>query len=123
MTKEKLEKEAKNWLRKYLLCCNCEKKCNCIDSNSYCEEQVLKAYVDSAEPREKRIEELEVQNNWLEGCKLELGEHLGKANDRIAELEQQIEKMKCCYNCKHSRTEYEHCKTPKNEKWEIKEND
>ena len=39
----------------------------------------------------------------------------------IAELEAQIEKMKCCYNCKHSRTEYEHCKTPKSEKWEIKE--
>ena len=41
---------------------------------------------------------------------------------RIAELEQQIEKMKCCFNCKHSRTVYEHCKTDKHEKWEIKEN-
>jgi hypothetical protein len=37
------------------------------------------------------------------------------------ELEAQIEKMKCCFNCKHSRTEYEHCKTDKHEKWEIKE--
>ena len=35
--------------------------------------------------------------------------------------EAQIEKMKCCFNCKHSRTEYEHCKTDKHEKWEIKE--
>ena len=43
--------------------------------------------------------------------------------DYITELEQQIEKMKCCYNCKHSRTEYEHCRTDKHEKWEIKEND
>lgn len=34
--------------------------------------------------------------------------------------EAQIEKMKCCANCKHSRTEYEHCKTNKHEKWEIK---
>ena len=42
---------------------------------------------------------------------------------RIAELESQIEKMKCCANCRHSRTEYEHCKTNKHEKWEIKEND
>ena len=40
---------------------------------------------------------------------------------RIAELEAQIEKMKCCANCKHSRTEYEHCRTNKHEKWEIKE--
>ena len=52
-----------------------------------------KGYIDSAESREKRIAELEVQ----------------------------IEKMKCCVNCKHSRTEYEHCKTDKHEKWEIKE--
>jgi len=48
--------------------------------------------------------------------------------DRISDLEKenaelrvQIEKMKCCYNCKHSRTEYEHCKTDEHEKWEIKE--
>ena len=45
------------------------------------------------------------------------------AEKRIAELEAQIEKMKCCNNCKHSRTEYEHCRTNKHEKWEIKEND
>lgn len=37
-------------------------------------------------------------------------------------LKTQIEKMKCCANCKHSRTEYEHCKTDEHEKWEIKEN-
>ena len=39
----------------------------------------------------------------------------------IADLEAQIEKMKCCSNCKHSRTVYEHCITDKHEKWEIKE--
>ena len=38
-----------------------------------------------------------------------------------AELKAQIEKMKCCFNCKHSRTEYEHCRTDKHEKWELKE--
>ena len=42
---------------------------------------------------------------------------------KIRELEAQIEKMKCCFNCRHSRTEYEHCKTNKHEKWEIKENE
>ena len=41
----------------------------------------------------------------------------------VQKLEAQIEKMKCCNNCKHSRTEYEHCRTNKHEKWEIKEND
>lgn len=43
-----------------------------------------------------------------------------KKGKRIEELEQQIEKMKCCTNCKHSRTEYEHCRTDKHEKWELR---
>jgi hypothetical protein len=45
------------------------------------------------------------------------------AEQETKELKEQIEKMKCCANCKHSRTEYEHCRTDKHEKWEIKEND
>ena len=56
-----------------------------------------------------------VKSDYHELCKLK--------DMRIAELEAQIEKMKCCYNCKHSRTECEHCKTDKHEKWEIREND
>ena len=44
-----------------------------------------------------------------------------KKEQRIKQLEAQIEKMKCCYNCKHSRTEYEHCRTDKHEKWELAE--
>ena len=41
--------------------------------------------------------------------------------EKIADLEKQIEKMKCCYNCRYSRKTYEHCKTDKHEKWELKE--
>jgi peptidoglycan hydrolase CwlO-like protein len=52
---------------------------------------------------------------------LDLQKDKGNLTDRVRELEQQIEKMKCCANCKHSRTEYEHCRTNKHEKWEIKE--
>ena len=48
-------------------------------------------------------------------------EYVQKLEEENAELKAQTEKMKCCYNCKHSRTEYEHCKTDKHEKWEIKE--
>lgn len=47
----------------------------------------------------------------------------GELTDKVRELEAQIKEMKCCFNCKHSRTEYEHCRTDKHEKWEIKEND
>ena len=62
-----------------------------------------------------------VQRIVRERVRLALIDVLEPREKRIAELEAQIEKMKCCYNCKHSRTEYEHCKTPKSEKWEIKE--
>ena len=41
--------------------------------------------------------------------------------NQVKQLEAQIEEMKCCFNCRHSRTEYEHCRTDKHEKWEIKE--
>ena len=57
-------------------------------------------------------------HNFIENLRTAYIEPKGK---RIVELEAQIEKMKCCVNCKHSRTEYEHCKTDKHEKWEIKE--
>ena len=58
-------------------------------------------------------------------CKLERAYICGrrKSEEQIADLESQIDKMKCCINCKHSRTEYEHCRTDKHEKWEIKENE
>lgn len=78
----------------------------------FCEEQIaeLKAECDLAiEGRDVKIAELETRCNelFLQTCEQ-------------AEL---IEKMKCCFNCKHSRTEYEHCITDKHEKWEVKEND
>ena len=68
---------------------------------------------------EKRIAELEAENEQIKNsdtlCKI-----IGEQKRKITELEAQIEKMMCCYNCKHSRTEYEHCKTDEHEKWEIK---
>ena len=68
MTKEELEKEAEEYVKQnYCEMCvmadDC--KCGCIDCFT------VQAYLAGAEPREKRI----------------------------AELEAQIEKMKCCYNC------------------------
>ena len=48
MTKEELEKEAEKWL------------CNNLHSAS--EEDFIKAMVDFAEPREKRIADLEKEN-------------------------------------------------------------
>ena len=98
MTKAELEKEA------YLYAKNSKDV-----QNFECGFDIaFKSYLASAKPREKQItglskhilelqkdkgnlidrcRELEQQNNWLEGCKSELGEHLGKANDRIVVLE------------------------------------
>jgi uncharacterized coiled-coil protein SlyX len=87
MTKEELEKEAEKWLREYLLCYNCEKKCNRTDSNSYCEEQVLKSYLAGAEPREKRITDLEKEN-------AELKETVTKMNNVITEIFRNLSKAK-----------------------------
>jgi hypothetical protein len=72
---------------------NAKKRTKGFKCQDNCEKSYVMGALDFAEPREKRIEELEAQ----------------------------IEKMKCCFNCKHSRTEYEHCRTDKSEKWEIKE--
>ena len=46
--KQKLEKRFEKWFRKYLLCCDCERKCTCIQLNAYCEEQVKQAYIAGA---------------------------------------------------------------------------
>ena len=59
-------------------------------------------------------EELEKENKTM-------AENIFKLIEENSNYARQIEKMKCCYNCKHSRTVYEHCRTNKHEKWEIKE--
>ena len=53
MTKEELKQEAEKWLRKFLLCNDCKRKCHCIELNAYCEEQVLKAYLCKCRAKRK----------------------------------------------------------------------
>lgn len=62
----------------------------------------------------KKVAELEKENKVL-------AQNLEDSEIIITGLKSQIEKLKCCYNCRHSRTEYEHCRTDKHEKWEVKE--
>ena len=66
-------------------------------------------------------ENAETQQEYFGKVRTDNTKTLYNALNKIAELEAQIEKMKSCYNCKHSRTEYEHCRTDKHEKWEMKE--
>jgi hypothetical protein len=62
MNADELKKEAEDWLNKWELCNKCENKVDCISNFSYCKKVVLQSYLASAEPREKRIEELEKEN-------------------------------------------------------------
>ena len=69
MTKENLEKEAEGWLNKWELCNKCKNKVDCISNFSYCKKVVLQSYLAGAEPREKRIAELEKKISILLSCK------------------------------------------------------
>ena len=46
----------------------------------------------------KIVDELEQSNKWLEDCKSELSEHLGKANTKVAELKKKIQMMEKMVN-------------------------
>ena len=108
MTKEELRKEAEEWLSITDNHLN-DERTHFLSESEYAEQ----AYLAGAEPREKQIQIDAEQIRALQ-------KQNGELTDKVRELEAQIEKMKCCYNCKHSRTEYEHCRTDKHEKWEIK---
>ena len=71
-----------------------------------------------------------------EECEIETSKAIMEMRKRIAELEAQIEKMKCCQNCKFEDNECieEPCsactrclgdikRKGNSDKWEIKEND
>ena len=83
----------------------------------------IKANCDLAiEGRDIKIKELEqeltVQKDLLQE---EVNLHL-HAEDYIKSLEQQIEKMKCCRNCKHPSTPVDNtcCDCEKYSKWELR---
>jgi hypothetical protein len=107
---EKLKQEAEELIQRFEIA----NSMNCFLQLTPDRKQIGEMLVMIAEPREKRIAELEMTVGTLRTFSNEQA-------TCIERLEAQIEKMKCCYNCKHSRTEYEHCKTDKSEKWEIKE--
>ena len=81
MSREKLKKEAEEWLNKWELCNKCENKVNCISNFSYCKKVVLQSYLAGAEPREKQIQirNLQKQN--------------GELTDKVKELEEKVEQV------------------------------
>ena len=90
MAKEELKKEFEKYLK---------------DSSDYydpreplTERKLLQLWLDCAEPRDKRIAELEAQ---IEGKETEFQYFSNSYKIKITNLKAQIEKMKCCGNCVH----------------------
>ena len=88
--------------------------------------------------KDKQIEELKEENNKLldvinnQDVKIaDLEEQNSQMFNTIALQEQQIEKMKCCENCKHKKSEVDRCELlmysmnaclcKNKDKWELKE--
>ena len=90
MTKEELEKEAEEYAD--TVKCEWENDTYWVD----CRDKVTDAYLASAEPREKQIQ---IDARQIRALQKQNGE----LTDKVKELEAQIEKMKCCENCKHHR--------------------
>lgn len=80
MTKEELEKEAAEFEESNTVYQAAKREDGTDYAKKVCKVTIKEAYLAGAEPREKRIAELEKEN---------------------AKLKAQIEKMKCCENCKH----------------------
>lgn len=83
MTKEELKKEAEEYATK--------RASKFYTRNMW--DRYYQTYIDSAEPREKRIAELEAENEQIKNsdtlCKL-----IGEQKRKITDLEVQVEKMK-----------------------------
>ena len=86
MAREELEKEAEEWVIS-----NTEIYDDKFGIECEKEPQAKESYLTSAEPREKRIAELEAYNEKLLNGDIE-------KHNKIVELEAQIEKMKDCLN-------------------------
>lgn len=96
--KEELEKEAKKYaegMAKYYASTHEDY------IPSQFEKYLRNAYISSAEPREKRIAELEEEKQGLKDYCDKYTKTILSLRQNVAELEAQIEKMKKCIICKH----------------------
>ena len=88
MTKEELKQEAEEWVKDHS---------GLIGSYEYVKydyDSLIQAYLASAEPREKRIEELEELNKELFSSLCNHDRDLLLVNNRIAELEKENAELK-----------------------------
>ena len=115
MTEEELKQEAEKSLDKRLGTYAYIRKQDCYTN-------YVDGYIDSAEPREKRITELEQKLETERSSRIALV-------NKIADLEAQIEKMRQCGNCGNGTIgNCEYCKRKPNQTrtdtsdyWRLKE--
>ena len=150
MTKEELKQEAEEYFKS--ICGDYNEEYERTGKRHYFVGYDIKdAYLASAEPREKRISELEEKISILLSCKncpenkggyicekeyenkclAQKIQYIKELQEENAELKSQIEKMKCCSNCKNCRRKFikknvfeNTCKVEhcrNYDKWEIKE--
>jgi hypothetical protein len=67
-----------------------------------CYTNYVDGYIDGAEPREKRIKELEKDKQYLSDSLDKQIEATLKLDKENAELEAQNKELQCCANCRHS---------------------
>ena len=112
---EELKQKAEEWVKH-----NSDESIHSFDG-----EQLQKAYIAGATEATKELQE------ELEKWKAEWQEQVQKATDEgfartmlqieIDKLKKQIEKMKCCGNCRCNHRCYAPCTTSQLEKWELAE--
>ena len=102
MNIEELEKEAIGFEENYTVYEVSKRKDGTDCTKKVCKVTVKEAYLAGAEPREKRIAELE---NKIADIKANCDLAIEGRDVKIMELEEQIGKMKNCYNCAGYYTE------------------
>lgn len=106
MTEEEIRPIAEDYVEEY---------CHCPDEE-YTDGSLVCAGIGTALIVSRQLEkQIRIDAEQIRALQKQNGE----LTDKVNELEAQIEKMKCCYNCKHSRTDYVHCITDKHENWEM----
>ena len=115
---EELRQKAKNYAWNYPIPYSLYEKIE--DKKEQMGEVIEQAYLDGAEENEKKLKNLKEKLNTCKFAMI-MSENVEK------QLKEQIEKMKCCENCKHSYNEEQYITTDycndcfDFNKWELKE--
>lgn len=78
---------------------------NKADKGNFDIEKFGRAYFSESSMKQALVNFAKAETALLSQHIIDLQKDKGNLTDRVRELEQQIEKMKCCYNCEHGQNE------------------